>query len=70
MAFCIDNLSAEQIRAVLALYVNDLPDNEALIIHDFIQRIGGRENAELALEMLEQLEGPRGGFPKNHGGPD
>ena len=37
-------------------------DSVADPIHDFIQRIGGRENAELALEMLEQLEGRRGEY--------
>jgi hypothetical protein len=70
MAFRIDDLSAELIRAVLALYVSDQSDDEALIIHDFIQRIDGKEDAELALEMLERVEGPRGVFQKKHGGPD
>jgi hypothetical protein len=70
MALRIEDLSAEQIRAVLALYVNDLTDDEILTIQDFIERIGGRENAELTVKMLGQLERPNGGSQKKHGGTD
>jgi hypothetical protein len=62
MPFRLDDLPAEKIRAALALDVDKLPDGEASIIQDFIQRIGGRENAELALAILEETEGSRGGF--------
>jgi hypothetical protein len=34
----------------------ELPEREALAVTDFIERIGGRENAILAVEMLEEVE--------------
>jgi len=53
----IDDLPAEQLRAALMVNLEELPAEEAYAIQDFIQRIGGRENALLAAEMLEELEG-------------
>ena len=67
MRFRIDDMPAKQIKAALALDVDRLPDDEASAIRDFIQRIGGKENAELAVKMLEEIEGPRGGFQRMHG---
>ena len=67
MPFRIDDLPAKQIKAALALDVDKLPDDEAWAIQDFIQRIGGKENAELAVKMLEEIEGPRGGFRRRYG---
>ena len=56
MQWRIDSLPADQIRAALSVDLDELPEEEAFAIEDFIQRIGGRENAFLAVEMLEQLE--------------
>lgn len=57
MACRIDDLPAEQLRAALMVDLEELPAEEAYAIQDFIERIGGRENALLAAEMLEELEG-------------
>jgi hypothetical protein len=56
MQWRIDSLPADQIRAALSVDLDELPEEEAFAIQDFIQRIGGRENARLAVEMLEQIE--------------
>jgi hypothetical protein len=52
----IDDLPAEQIEAMLAMDAGELPEDEELALRDFIQRIGGKENAVLAVEMLLNLE--------------
>ena len=67
MRFRIDGLPAKQIKAALALDMDRLPDDESSAIRDFIERIGGRENAELAVEVLEEIEGPKGGLRRKHG---
>jgi hypothetical protein len=56
MPLRIDNLPAEQIRAALSIDPTELPFEEALAIEDFLDRIGGIENALLAVGMLESLE--------------
>jgi hypothetical protein len=56
MTLSIDQLPAEQLRAVLSFALDDLDDDSAAAVGDFLQRIGGRENALLAVEMLEQIE--------------
>jgi len=56
MQWRIDSLPADQIRAALSVDLDELPEEEAFAIQDFIQRIGGRENAFLAVEMLEEIE--------------
>lgn len=56
MPLRIDNLPAEEIAAALAVDPDELPKREGLAIKDFIERIGGRENAIKAVKLLEQLE--------------
>jgi hypothetical protein len=56
MQLRIDDLPAEQIRAALSIDPTELPFEEALAIEDFLDRIGGIENALLAVRMLESLE--------------
>jgi hypothetical protein len=56
MPLRIDDMPAEQIEALLASDSDELPEHEALALEDFIHRIGGRENAELAVEMLQSLK--------------
>ena len=52
----IDDLTAQEIQTVLAAQVDDLSDEQALALRDFIERIGGIENATAAVEMLSRLE--------------
>jgi hypothetical protein len=56
MAFQIDNLPADQLRMALSVAPAELPEEEALAVEDFIRRIGGRENAVAAVELLEEIE--------------
>ena len=56
VAMSIDDFSVNLIRLALSVNVDELPEREALAITDFIERIGGRENAMLAVEMLEEVE--------------
>ncbi len=48
----LDQLSATQIRIAL----DRLDPAQADLLSDFIGRIGGLENASLAVELLEELE--------------
>jgi hypothetical protein len=52
----LDYLPASGLRVALTVNTDELPEEEALAIQDFIERIGGRENAMLAVEALEELE--------------
>lgn len=52
----IEDLSAAQIKAVLAAEGDDLSDEQALAIQEFILRAGGIANARLAVEMLSEIE--------------
>jgi hypothetical protein len=56
MAFQIDNLPADQLRLALSVAPAELPEEEALAVEEFIRRIGGRENAAAAVELLEEIE--------------
>ena len=56
MAFQIDTLPADQLRLALSVAPAELPEEEALAITNFIRRIGGRENATAAVELLEEIE--------------
>lgn len=53
---CIDHFSAEEIRAVLAADESDMSEEDCIALQDFIHRIGGLENAQQAVEMLEQID--------------
>lgn len=68
MPFHIDDLPAEQIKAALALDTGQLPEDRAWAIQDFLERIGGRENAMMAVETLGQLEGSNGDFRRQSNG--
>ena len=56
MALQIDNLPAAQLRLALSVAPAELFEEEALAVKDFIRRIGGRENAVVAVELLEEIE--------------
>ena len=56
MAFQIDNLPADQLRTALSVRLDELPEEEALAVRDFIRRIGGRENAMAAVDLMEEME--------------
>jgi len=57
MARRIDNLPATELRLALSVDPNELSEEEALAVEDFLRRIGGRENAMRAIELLEETEG-------------
>ncbi|MBS0210795.1 MAG: hypothetical protein JSS27_17780 [Planctomycetes bacterium] len=48
----IQDLSADEIRAAL----DEVGDDKRLAVEIFLERIGGLENARLAIQMLSQLE--------------
>jgi len=54
----IDDLPAAQIKALVETDPALLPAAVAAVVRDFIERIGGLENARLAAAMLERLEPP------------
>ncbi len=56
MARRIDDLPAGKLRALLEADPNELTEPVSRAIRDFIERIGGRANAQLAVQMLEELE--------------
>jgi len=51
----VEHWPAELLKAAV-LDDSELPRDEALAVHQFIQRIGGPENALLAANMLVELE--------------
>jgi hypothetical protein len=52
----IDNLPASELRLALSVDPTELPEEEGLAVEEFISRIGGRENAIRAVELLEKIE--------------
>lgn len=52
----IQDLAADEIAELLAMEGSDLTEEQAADLRDFIEQIGGIENAYAALEMLSQLE--------------
>ncbi len=56
MAPRIDDLPAHELEALLDLAPEQLPEPAAAALLDFLHRIGGEENARLAVEMLQELE--------------
>ncbi len=52
----IDHFTPEELRAVLAADNSDMSEGDVIALQDFIRRIGGLENAQLAVEMLEQID--------------
>lgn len=59
MARRIDDLPARELKALLEIVPEDLPEPGAAALRDFLARIGGIENARLAAEMLEAMEASR-----------
>jgi hypothetical protein len=58
MARRIDDLPPAELRHLLEMDPDDLPEPGAAELRDFLDRIGGIENAWLAIRVLEQLETP------------
>ena len=54
-AIRIQDLPAEEIAALLARKDKDVTPQQAIALQDFIEDIGGLENARAAVEMLSQL---------------
>ena len=52
----IKELPADQIKAVLASGQDDLTDHQILAIKEFVDEIGGIENALMAVKLLCELE--------------
>lgn len=52
----IQDLSADEIEAVLSAVGEDIRANDLLAIQQFVQRIGGMANARLAIETLREIE--------------
>ena len=55
--FCFDNLAAFEIDWLLRADESDLPEQYAIARQDFLWRVGGPENARLAIQLLDQIEG-------------
>ena len=56
MAELVQDLTAAQLRTLLVTEVNSLTDSQAVVLEDFIERIGGVENAWTAVNMLSEFE--------------
>jgi hypothetical protein len=52
----IDDLPARELQAILSLEPQHMPDDAAIAVRDFIERIGGMENARLAADLLDHVE--------------
>lgn len=52
----VDRWSAAQLKAALLDDVSELTDEEIAAVEHFIERIGGLDNAQAAVELLEELE--------------
>jgi hypothetical protein len=52
----IRDLDADRIKAALCGDGSEITDEQAAAISDFIDSIGGIENAMLAVEMLKDLD--------------
>ncbi len=53
---CIDHFSAREIRAALDADDSDMSEEDVIALQDFVHRIGGLENAQRAIEMLEEID--------------
>ena len=52
----IQDLAADEIRELLMLEGSELNEQQAAALKQFIQDIGGMENALAAIAMLDELE--------------
>ena len=55
--FCFDNLASHEIDWLLRADESDLPEDYAIARQDFLWRVGGLENAQLAIQFLDRIEG-------------
>lgn len=55
----LDDLGADGIELILSLAPADRGEAIAPAIADFLERIGGMENARLAIALLRRLEAAR-----------
>lgn len=55
-SFSIEDLSAIELKAALEADPDLSSDEEFQAVEDFIERVGGIENALLAVRLLEELE--------------
>ena len=53
--FRIEDMSAQEIAELLAAEGDLLSADQAAAIRDFVEKVGGIENAWLAIDMLSQL---------------
>jgi len=51
----VQDLPADEIAALLAQRGSEVSPQQAIALQEFIQEIGGVENARSAVEMLKQL---------------
>ncbi|MBC8357292.1 MAG: hypothetical protein H8E66_35430 [Planctomycetes bacterium] len=54
--FCFDDLAAHEIDWLLRADESDLPDQYAIARQNFLWRVGGSENARLAIQLLGKME--------------
>ncbi|HRX81565.1 MAG: hypothetical protein H6821_16485 [Planctomycetaceae bacterium] len=55
-SFCFDDLAAHEIDWLLRADEADLPEHYSRARQNFLWRIGGPENAQLAIQFLNQIE--------------
>jgi hypothetical protein len=55
-SFCFDGLAAHEIDWLLRADESDLPEHYAIARENFLWRIGGLENARLAIQLLGEME--------------
>ena len=55
--FCFDDLAPHEIEWLLRADEAELPEDYATARQDFLWRVGGEENAQLAIQLLDQIVG-------------
>lgn len=53
---CFDDLAAHEIDWLLRADESDLPEHYATARQNFLWRVGGTENARLAIQFLAKIE--------------
>lgn len=56
MEWRIEDLATEDLADLLRAKGDELSDDEAEAVQDFVARVGGIENALLAIEMLTRID--------------
>lgn len=54
--YSINDLTADELAELLSEDGATLCDKQAIAIKEFVEQIGGVENARLAIELLKQLD--------------